>query len=50
MDPAHILIAEDDRHIREGLTDLLTGEGYRVTAAVDGAEALQRWAGNTRTH
>ncbi len=39
MNP-HILIAEDDPHIREGLLVTLESEGYRVTAARDGAEAL----------
>lgn len=37
----HILIAEDDAHIREGITDLLEREGYQVTAAADGQEALE---------
>ena len=37
---AHILIAEDDLHIRQGLQQLLEGEGYRVTTAADGAQAL----------
>jgi len=36
-----ILIAEDDTRIREGLVDLLTSEGYHVTAANDGSEAEQ---------
>ncbi len=36
---AHILVAEDDARIREGLTDLLESEGYRVTAAGEGSEA-----------
>jgi len=40
MNP-HILIAEDDPHIREGLLATLESEGYRVTAARDGAEALR---------
>jgi DNA-binding response OmpR family regulator len=35
-----ILIAEDDGDLRQGLIDLLEAEGYRVTAAADGAEAL----------
>ncbi len=41
MRNTHILIAEDDQHLRLGLIDLLNGEGYRVSAAADGAEALQ---------
>ena len=40
MNP-HILIAEDDPQIREGLLVTLESEGYRVTAARDGAEALR---------
>jgi two-component system, OmpR family, alkaline phosphatase synthesis response regulator PhoP len=36
-----ILIAEDDRFTREGLVDVLQGEGYQVDAAVDGADALR---------
>ena len=35
----HILIAEDDQRIREGLVDLLESEGYRVTAAGEGSSA-----------
>jgi DNA-binding response OmpR family regulator len=35
----HILIAEDDKRIREGLVDLLESEGYRVTAAGEGRSA-----------
>jgi DNA-binding response OmpR family regulator len=37
----HILVAEDDPHIREGLLATLESEGYRVTTARDGAEALR---------
>ncbi len=40
MNP-HILVAEDDPHIREGLQATLESEGYRVTTARDGAEALR---------
>lgn len=42
---AHLLVAEDDPHIREGLIAALESEGYRVTAARDGAEALAQFAG-----
>lgn len=38
---AHILIAEDDPHIRLGLIATLESEGYEVTAAVDGAQAVK---------
>ncbi len=41
MDAYHILLAEDEPHIREGLIDLLEAEGYRVQAATDGNAALQ---------
>ncbi|TFG62022.1 MAG: response regulator transcription factor [Spirochaetales bacterium] len=36
-----ILLAEDDSYTREGLEDILAGEGYDVTAAGDGEEALK---------
>jgi two-component system response regulator MprA len=35
-----ILLAEDDRAVRESLTRALTLEGYRVAAVTNGAEAL----------
>jgi DNA-binding response OmpR family regulator len=38
---ARILIAEDDRNIRLGLVATLESEGYAVTAAGDGAQALK---------
>jgi two-component system, OmpR family, response regulator MprA len=38
--PASILIADDDRAIRESLSRVLTLEGYAVTAVSDGAAAL----------
>lgn len=43
MNP-HVLVAEDDSHIREGLIAALESEGYRVTAASDGAKALDHFA------
>lgn len=36
----HILIAEDDTHLRDGLKVLLTEEGYDCTTAENGEEAL----------
>ena len=36
----NLLVAEDDPSIRMGLVDCLGGEGYGVTAARDGEEAL----------
>ena len=38
-----ILIAEDDRFIREGLQDLLESEGYMTIPASDGVEALRMY-------
>jgi DNA-binding response OmpR family regulator len=38
---AKILIAEDDANIRQGLIATLESEGYAVTAAADGAQALK---------
>lgn len=35
-----ILIAEDDPHLRNGIVDLLTLEGYHCQVAEDGAKAL----------
>jgi two-component system, OmpR family, alkaline phosphatase synthesis response regulator PhoP len=39
-----VLVAEDDKHIREGLLAILTNEGYEAIAAGDGREALTRFA------
>lgn len=41
MKNIHILVAEDDDNIRNGLIDTLESEGYRVTQAVNGDEALE---------
>jgi CheY-like chemotaxis protein len=38
--PTHILIVEDDRDLLEVLKFVLEEEGYRVSTANDGAEAL----------
>lgn len=35
-----VLVAEDDPHIREGLIEILQGEGYDALSARDGEEAL----------
>lgn len=35
-----VLIAEDDANLRQGLVDLLKGEGYQVFSAGDGRQAL----------
>jgi len=39
----HALIAEDDIHTRDGLAEVLRGEGYDVTTAADGQEALRQF-------
>ena len=36
-----ILVVEDDQAILAGLVDLLTGEGYEVSAAADGEKAMR---------
>jgi two-component system, OmpR family, response regulator MprA len=38
---AHVLVAEDDRGIRESLERALRFEGYQVRAVSDGAKALE---------
>jgi two-component system, OmpR family, response regulator MprA len=38
---AHLVVAEDDRAVREALVRALTLEGYRVDAVADGAAALE---------
>lgn len=38
--PATILVAEDDRHVREALERILRFEGYSVVTVSDGAAAL----------
>ncbi|HIG83271.1 MAG TPA: response regulator transcription factor [Verrucomicrobia bacterium] len=39
-----VLIAEDDQHTRDGLSEIFDAEGYKVYAASDGVEALQLFA------
>ena len=38
--PQHVLVVEDDRAVRESLRRSLEFNGYRVSTASDGAEAL----------
>jgi two-component system response regulator MprA len=45
--PATLLVAEDDRAVRESLTRALQLEGYSVVTAGDGAEALRMVAEST---
>ncbi|MFA5162140.1 MAG: hybrid sensor histidine kinase/response regulator [Elusimicrobiales bacterium] len=40
MTKARILIVDDDAHLRETLQDLLEMEGYQVTQAANGAQAM----------
>jgi CheY-like chemotaxis protein len=44
--PARILVVEDDYSIREALSELLAEEGYHVTCASNGAEALHALSGD----
>lgn len=39
----NVLVAEDDIHIRQGLMEVLTNEGYTVIEAADGEEAFSRY-------
>ena len=47
MKKTHILVAEDDQHIREGLADALESEGYDVTAVTDGSSVLATFTKGT---
>jgi CheY-like chemotaxis protein len=38
---AHILVVEDDRDIRDAVVEVLEEEGYGVSTAGDGAQALR---------
>jgi two-component system response regulator MprA len=40
VDCKTVLVVDDDRDIRDVLTDALEAEGYRVVTAADGQEAL----------
>jgi CheY-like chemotaxis protein len=42
---ARILVVEDDSAIRQSLAELLEDEGFEVTCAANGAEALTTLAG-----
>ncbi|OQX23359.1 MAG: hypothetical protein BWK80_26485 [Desulfobacteraceae bacterium IS3] len=42
MSGKHILLAEDEEHVRYSLTAILKKAGYNVTAAVNGREALEK--------
>lgn len=45
---ARILIAEDDADLAETLRDSLSGEGYEVTVATDGRQALDAFRSTLR--
>lgn len=42
----HVLIVEDDRDIREAIVEVLTEEGYSVSAAADGRQGLDLLQGS----
>ncbi len=44
MKTRKILLAEDDDSIRMGICDILEEEGYRVTCASDGGQALRNFS------
>ncbi|HTS14334.1 MAG TPA: response regulator, partial [Candidatus Sulfotelmatobacter sp.] len=41
---ARILVVDDDPNVQRLLTYTLKQEGYEVSVATDGAEALKRWS------
>ena len=43
-----VLVIEDETDLREIIQDVLAGEGYEVTCAVDGAQGLERLAAGLR--
>jgi PAS domain S-box-containing protein len=43
-----ILLAEDDRVVRDLTANILRGYGYRVIEAVDGVDALDKFAGRAK--
>ncbi len=44
MPHANLLVVDDEKHQRESLQAILSDEGYAVTVAADGREALQKAA------
>ena len=44
MKSIRILVAEDDANIRAGLVDTLNSDGYQVTPATDGEQAVKLFA------
>lgn len=47
MTQIKVLVAEDDMNIRLGLVDTLESEGYRVSQAKDGKQAMQLFENNS---
>ncbi len=45
QEPAHILVVDDDRRLRDLLQRYLTDNGYRVTTAENAADARARMSG-----
>jgi two-component system, cell cycle sensor histidine kinase and response regulator CckA len=41
-----ILLAEDDRDVREGVKEILEAEGYEVIGAADGEDAINQFMQN----
>ncbi|HET6976195.1 MAG TPA: sigma-54 dependent transcriptional regulator [Pyrinomonadaceae bacterium] len=37
----HVLVVDDEKNLRESLAELVSSEGFRVTQAGDGAEAIE---------
>ena len=46
LPPPHVLVVEDDPHLAAGVMENLRAEGYEVTAAPDGEQALDWLAGH----
>ena len=42
MNPAKILVVEDEQYLRDLYTDILTEEGYAVDSAEDGTQGLEK--------
>src|SRR5260221_13871544 len=45
--PCHILLVEDDASVRQAVADSLRDEGYAVTTAADGQQAINAFAPGT---